>query len=451
MATLRKYYPLLPAVKKGDKRKRSTKSDGWLLRWKDHKNKWQTMTFRGDKRNAEKALSRIVGAVDEIKAGVKAPPERSMKLEKALSLYLHHIEATNHSPATVKRYGKSYRAFQSHFPRTVQLQQIKRRDMERFRAERLEDCTVNGVAIDLRHLKAFFNWCYGMEYIQRSPLVGIRIETEDKAVRMLTNDEISALYEVMEGDKDATDLVTFYLCSGARATEILPPRFTWANVHQNEITIIGKGNKIRHVALNDKMKDIPESRKHLDHPFPFNYDAVDKLIVRKYFPLARIMGASLHNLRKTSGGLLIQAGVDIYRVSKFLGHSSVTVTEKHYVDLLRQDYADLAKILGDRLESDTHMIRTNQPISTYSSGLVDSETQDLSGIDTPLETEFHDEDKAVPGTRLELVRPMRSGDFKVSGCPSRNKSPYPARIRNPYFSSTILTDLEYPGATILAM
>ncbi len=56
---------------------------------------------------------------------------------------------------------------------------------------------------------------------------------------------------------------------------------------------------------------------------------------------------------------ITQAGVDIYRVSKFLGHSSVTVTEKHYVDLLKKDHMDMSNILGNIINSDTQMIRTN--------------------------------------------------------------------------------------------
>jgi len=159
------------------------------------------------------------------------------------------------------------------------------------------------------------------------------------------------------------DLVTFYLQSGARANEILPPRFTWANVHQTEITLIGKGNKIRHVGLNDTLRGILESRKHLVVPFPFTYYEVYRQIVRKYFPQAGIFEADLHTLRKTAGALLIQEGVDIYRVSKFLGHSSVTVTERHYVDLLKQDYQDLARIMESKFKSDTEMIpriHTNQ-------------------------------------------------------------------------------------------
>jgi len=39
--------------------------------------------------------------------------------------------------------------------------------------------------------------------------------------------------------------------------------------------------------------------------------------------------------------------VDIYRVSKFLGHSSVKVTEKHYVDFLKADYQDMSAMLED--------------------------------------------------------------------------------------------------------
>ena len=38
-------------------------------------------------------------------------------------------------------------------------------------------------------------------------------------------------------------------------------------------------------------------------------------------------------LRATFASMLIEKGVDIYTVSRLLGHSSVKVTEKHYVAL----------------------------------------------------------------------------------------------------------------------
>ena len=44
-------------------------------------------------------------------------------------------------------------------------------------------------------------------------------------------------------------------------------------------------------------------------------------------------GISLHSLRATFACHLIKNGVDIYTVSRLLGHSSVKVTERHYLAL----------------------------------------------------------------------------------------------------------------------
>ncbi len=58
---------------------------------------------------------------------------------------------------------------------------------------------------------------------------------------------------------------------------------------------------------------------------------------------------TIHDLRRTCGAWLIQEGVDIYRVSKYLRHSSVTVTEKYYVDILPSDLTDIASIMGGQI------------------------------------------------------------------------------------------------------
>ncbi|MBT3683306.1 MAG: tyrosine-type recombinase/integrase, partial [Candidatus Marinimicrobia bacterium] len=53
---------------------------------------------------------------------------------------------------------------------------------------------------------------------------------------------------------------------------------------------------------------------------------------------AEIKDANVHVLRKTFGSLLIQKKLaDIFMISKLLGHSSVRVTESHYVDLLKEN------------------------------------------------------------------------------------------------------------------
>jgi len=46
-----------------------------------------------------------------------------------------------------------------------------------------------------------------------------------------------------------------------------------------------------------------------------------------------LAGLTLRDLRSTYGSRLVQNGVPILQVSKLLGHSSVTITEKHYAAL----------------------------------------------------------------------------------------------------------------------
>jgi len=52
---------------------------------------------------------------------------------------------------------------------------------------------------------------------------------------------------------------------------------------------------------------------------------------------ARVTHLTPHTLRHTFGTRWLQAGGDIYKLSRILGHSSVAVTEAHYAHLLKDD------------------------------------------------------------------------------------------------------------------
>ena len=359
MASFRPYYGHAKSSK-SEERGSTKDHTAWRFQWKDHNGRRRSKVFRGDYTSAEKHLQAIVIEVDKINAGLIAPPERKMLLGIVTDRYLDFVENIGRSPSTVTRYGKSLKVFKKFAPNGSQLGEIRRSNIEQFRVERLQTCTEAGVGIDLRHLRAFFNWCLSMDYIGKSPMSGLKIPTGNIQVRWLSNSEIDALYAAIADNSKAWDLVTFYLLTGLRATEILPPRLTWANVYQDELVLKGKGDKLRHIGLNDTLKAILESRKHLAVPFPYAYDGVYQMIVRKYFRLAGIQNASLHTLRKTAGARLIQANVDIYRVSKFLGHSSVTVTERHYVDLLRENYQDIAQISESELRKRALYVRSTE-------------------------------------------------------------------------------------------
>lgn len=65
---------------------------------------------------------------------------------------------------------------------------------------------------------------------------------------------------------------------------------------------------------------------------------------------------SAHTLRGAAGAILLRGGATIYEVSKFFGHSTVSVTEKYYIDLLNEDY----RILSNRLSAGIKELSTAQ-------------------------------------------------------------------------------------------
>lgn len=211
--------------------------------------------------------------------------------------------------------------------------------------------TKAGLNSELKHIKATFNWAVKKSLLLRSPFIGVEfVKTPEKPIRFLTSQEIKALYEVMNQahDDNTRDLVTAYLQLGARKTELLPPKFSWQNVRNGHIVLIGKRNKRRTLPSGDLLREIFSRRERYEYPFDYSPDQVARMI-SKYYKLAAIENANIHVLRKTCGALLIQNGVDIYRVSKWLGHSSVTVTERDYVDLLKGDYDDISLIMGQSI------------------------------------------------------------------------------------------------------
>jgi len=123
----------------------------------------------------------------------------------------------------------------------------------------------------------------------------------------------------------------------------------WENVNfvDKMIRLRGKFDKERLVPLDKKAFDILHKRKfiqHREHPFNFDYDYMYKKI-KKYMTDAGIANGTVHGLRRTFGSKLVQSGVDIYIVSKLLGHSSIKVTEQAYIHLLDSNLKDSVSIL----------------------------------------------------------------------------------------------------------
>lgn len=70
---------------------------------------------------------------------------------------------------------------------------------------------------------------------------------------------------------------------------------------------------------------------------------------------AGIEGASFHTLRKTCATKLVKAGVDLYYVSKVLGHSTVVTTQNHYAGVALSKASEVSVQILNKLNKEVQL------------------------------------------------------------------------------------------------
>lgn len=119
---------------------------------------------------------------------------------------------------------------------------------------------------------------------------------------------------------------------------------------------IGKMGKQRSIPINDALLRMLERwrGRHEGKLFPdLGPNQVTMTFRRRRREVGLPRGISIHTLRATFACHLIAKGVDIYTVSKLLGHSSVKVTERHYLALDPDHVRDAVNYLNFDIPSDT--------------------------------------------------------------------------------------------------
>ncbi len=273
------------------------------------------------------------------------------------------IDAGSMSDRTLERCRNSYQAL-INFDRSLASQKIKAITpdvFEQFKIYRREHgMKSEGINVDLRKLKTLFNFAVKKGLLKVSPLLEVsRIHVPKADVHFLTEDELNSLQIAAEAidptdefQRDARDLTLFYLFTGARLSEILYPTFDWSCEGQNAIRFPRtKFSKSRAIPKTDRLEEILGGRRDIPGgPFHHSKDQVYKRI-KWVFKQAGISDASPHTLRKTAGAWYYMATRDIFATAKFLGHSTVRVTEEHYAGLIQSLQVDYSRQFESALDS----------------------------------------------------------------------------------------------------
>lgn len=168
-------------------------------------------------------------------------------------------------------------------------------------------------------------------------------------VEFHTPGEINKILEKFNGN---WQLVVLLACrAGLRRGEIAALKWADIDFENNQIYIApNKTEKHRYVPISADLRKALLSAK-TDTTFVVNVGdnkkrASKDFLTAYYSKVTKSLpfNCNMHKLRHTFASHLVQAGVDLYRVSKLLGHSSIEMTEI-YAHLAPQDLASAVKKL----------------------------------------------------------------------------------------------------------
>lgn len=194
-----------------------------------------------------------------------------------------------------------------------------------------------------------------------NPFKGLVKADTQKRERYLTGAEQKAL--LLAAGPWLRGVIAFALNTGFRVTEIL--ELTWDRVRGDEVLFTPesqKSNKRRSRALSDSARAILERQERAcDHVFTLRGKPVKRRELHDLWADARdragIVDLIFHDLRRTCGQRMLEAGATIYEVQAQLGHEDSKTTERSYTSpsvlLAKQGVSKMRGVSLDDVDAET--------------------------------------------------------------------------------------------------
>jgi site-specific recombinase XerD len=244
----------------------------------------------------------------------------------------------NHAAKTLIVYHSALEAFIA-VTGNKALAHVTRSDVDRFKVARTADLAPVSVNIQLRTLRAAFNFAVRWEMILVNPFARVQqIRIPEQPPAYLTFEQFNTLCTLMD-DHWVRDIVIFAVSTGMRRSELLNLEWRHVDLHRRIVQVTStstfktKAGKQRTIPLNESALHVLSGRPQ-GHQYVFTY--IDRPIemhslthaFKRFARLAELPEAiHFHSLRHTFASWLVQDGVSIFQVGKLLGHSNTKTTE----------------------------------------------------------------------------------------------------------------------------
>jgi integrase/recombinase XerC/integrase/recombinase XerD len=206
-------------------------------------------------------------------------------------------------------------------------------------------------------LSSFYRFLYTQSAVVANPLIGIeRPRIKQQEVKYLKHSQVLRLIDSIEDPRDKLIVRTIY-ATGVRVSELCNINIEDIDFEEHTIRILGKGDKIRMVFIDDET--LVDIGKFIGNKIegPLFIGQQDKHIssraIQHIFKLYAPSGITPHKIRHSYASELYRRSKNLRVVQENLGHTSIKTTEIYLhtdIDERRQVYQQFFP-LGNNNES----------------------------------------------------------------------------------------------------
>lgn len=283
-----------------------------------------------------------------------------MLLEDVLKEFIFDCKVRNLSERTIKEYKnnnlKFFKFIEGEF-KVIELDGITHHHIKFYfkylKDKGLKESYINNL---LKNIRAFYKYCIDEEYILKNPCLKVKWQKEKKSlIQAFEDEEVKRMLNVYNfsnylNARNKT-IIAFLIDTGARNQEIcyIEP----SDIKDQFLVIHGKGNKERYIAITPHiMKYMIKYERIRQHYFKdktnkdnnyFLSRTGKKLTVETIQNIVRKAGeeanvrkeirCSPHVFRHYFSQTQLKNGLDVYSLSRILGHEDITITKRYLLSL----------------------------------------------------------------------------------------------------------------------
>lgn len=285
-----------------------------------------------------------------------------MNLTKLLDEFLIEMKLRNRTERTIKSVRNNNNLFFKWLKNEYGITEVE--DVKRIHVKAyiqykqslgLKPTYINSI---LKNLRMFFRYLEDEEYISINPVTKVAFQKEEKVIiETFTTDEVRRMLAVYGYTNflDARNkcIMMMLFDTGIRNFELC--EIKCADIRERTILIHGKGDKQRLVPISpalrkSMLKYEAKREKYIKERYQAEYYFLSqkgrKLTIETIERVVRDCGraahvneqirCSPHTCRHTFAQMSLKNGMDIYTVSRLLGHENISIT-KRYLQSMKDD------------------------------------------------------------------------------------------------------------------